>query len=178
MESNHIHRTDRPDGGEDKLKTFFIEHLNSIYSAKSHLVDNLPSLRQKVDDKDLVMGIEETTENVKKQIARMEIVYALLDSPVPERKTQGLKGLVDEAFLAISKQVHDTLLRDLCILFYLQNIENVEVASFQLLQMAAVKLEKKQVGTLLKENFEEAKKNRTLLLLISTKYITSASGKN
>jgi len=175
MESNNIPVTDRPGGGEGKLKTFFIEHLNSIYSAKSHLIDNLPSLGQTVDDKDLVMGIQETTENVKKQIARMEIVYALLDSPVPDRKTRGLKGLIDEAFLAIAKQGADTLLRDLSILFYLQNIENVEVASFQLLQMAAVKLENRQVGMLLKENFEEAKKNRTLLLLISAKYITIAS---
>lgn len=161
-----------------KLRDFFIQHLNSIHSAKSHLVENLPSLKNQIDDRDLLMGIQETIDNVQKQIARMEIIYSLLDEPSQDRKTRGLKGLIDEAFIAIEKQGNDPLLRDLCILFYLQNIENVEVASFQLLQMAAVKLENKQVGVLLKENFEEAKKNRTLLLLISAKYITAAAGQD
>ncbi|RZJ90316.1 MAG: DUF892 family protein [Chryseobacterium sp.] len=178
MKDNNIPAMDSTGADGGKLRTFFIDHLNSIFSAKSHLIENLPSLKKKIDDKDLLMGIEETTENVKKQIARMEIIYSLLDSSIPEKKTRGLKGLIDEAFLAISRQQRDTLLRDLSILFYLQNIENVEVASFQLLQMAAVKLGNRQVGILLKENFDEAKKNRTLLLLISTKYISVASGDN
>ncbi|MCZ4224812.1 DUF892 family protein [Pedobacter rhodius] len=160
------------------LRAFFIQHLNSIYSAKSHLVANLPLLRDLVEDENLLMGIGETIDNVEKQIARMEIIYSQLDTAPPEEKTIGLKGLIDEAFLAIQEQSQDPMLRDMCILFYLQNIENVEVASFQLLRMAAVKLNTGQVGQLLKDNFEEAKKNRTLLLLISAKYITSASDSN
>ncbi|MDO7743345.1 MAG: DUF892 family protein, partial [Pedobacter sp.] len=59
----------------------------------------------------------------------------------------------------------------LSIIFYLQNIESVEMASFQILQMAAVRLNNKHISQLLKENYEEAKSDRTLLLLISSKYI-------
>jgi len=59
------------------------------------------------------------------------------------------------------------------ILFYMQNIESVEMASFQVLQIAAVKLRNKLVGQLLKENFDEAKADRTLLLLVTTKYVVS-----
>jgi len=46
------------------------------------------------------------------------------------------------------------------------------MASFQVLQMAAVKLKNKQIKQLLKENYDEAKADRTLLLLIAAKYIT------
>jgi hypothetical protein len=59
-------------------------------------------------------------------------------------------------------------LRDMSILFYLQNIESMEV-----LRIAAVKLKNKQIKQLLTENVDEAKESRTLLLLISAKYITS-----
>lgn len=62
--------------------------------------------------------------------------------------------------------------RDMSIIFYLQNIESVEMASFQVLQMAAVKLKNRQIRQLLKENYDEAKADRTLLLLIAAKYIT------
>jgi len=64
-------------------------------------------------------------------------------------------------------------LRDLSILFYMQNIESVEMASFQVLKMVAVKLKNKQLTQLLTENFDEAKEDRALLLLITKKYLTS-----
>jgi len=47
------------------------------------------------------------------------------------------------------------------------------MASFQILQMAAVRLKNKHISQRLKENYEEAKADRTLLLLISSKYITN-----
>ena len=49
----------------------------------------------------------------------------------------------------------------------------MEVSSFQVLQMAAIKLQNKQIKQLIKENYAEAKADRTLLLLITAKYITA-----
>lgn len=158
--------------GSKKLKTFFIDHLNRIYSAKLHLIDRLPLLSNEAYFSDLQNAIAETVQNVEKQIARMEMIYALLDKEVAPANVLGLTSLVDDAFEAIQRQKGDAVLRDLSILFYLQNIESVEMASFQILQMAAVKIKNQQVVQLLKENYEEAKADRTLFLLISTKYIT------
>ncbi|TDO20258.1 DUF892 family protein [Pedobacter duraquae] len=159
----------------ERLEPFFIEHLAKVYVAKCHLVAKLPQINNQVNDPDLSHGIDETVVNVEKQISRIAFIFSLLDAPLPVKDANGLKGLVEEAFEAIEAQDGDEFLRDLSILFYLQNIENVEAASFQLLQMAAVKFSDKNIGELLKQNFEEAKKNRTLLLLISTKYITNAA---
>lgn len=159
--------------GSEKLKVFFIKHLDRIYAAKLHLVSKLPHLLDEVQFADLKHAIRETVEDVEKQIARMEVIYTLLDAEVSKGSIHGLTGMIEDAFEAINEQTGEPELRDLSIIFYLQNIESVEMASFQILQMAAVKLNNKHVNQLLKENYDEAKADRTLLLLISSKYITN-----
>jgi ferritin-like metal-binding protein YciE len=136
-------------------------------------VSKLPSIAEEVEFADLKNAILETVADVEKQIARMEVIYSLLDSEVSKGSIYGLTGLIEDAFEAINEQRGEPELRDLSIIFYLQNIESVEMASFQILQMAAVKLKNKHVNQLLKENYDEAKADRTLLLLISSKYITN-----
>jgi len=158
--------------GPAKLKQFFIHHLDRIYAAKAHLVAKLPLILDEVHFRDLHLAITETIADVEKQIARMEIIYALLDVKVSNESCHGLIGLVEDAFDAIMRQKKDPALRDLSIIFYMQNIESVEMASFQILQMAAVKIKNKQIKQLLKENYDEAKADRALLLLISANYIT------
>lgn len=158
--------------GTEKLKTFFVKHLNRIYFAKAHLVSRLPQLHDEVYFKDLQHAIIETVEDVEKQMARMEVIYELLDAEISKGSIHGLTGLVDDAFEAIREQQGEAELRDMSIIFYLQNIESVEMASFQVLQMAAVKLKNRQIKQLLQENYDEAKEDRTLLLLIAAKYIT------
>jgi len=157
----------------DQLKTFFIGHLDKIYFAKLHLITRLPELLEQAHFSDLKAAILQTIDHVEKEISRMEMIYTILDSNYSDYKSKGLSGLVEDAFAAIQEHGRDKELRDLAILFYLQNIESVEMASFQILQIAAVKLKNKQVVSLLKENYEEAKADRTLFLLIASKYITA-----
>lgn len=159
--------------GSEKLKLFFVKHLDRIYGAKLHLVSRLPNLLEEVEFADLKQAISDTVEDVEKQIARMEVIYTLMDAEVSRGSIHGLSGLIDDAFEAINEQHGEPELRDLSIIFYLQNIESIEMASFQILQMAAVKLKNKHINQLLKENYDEAKADRTLLLLISSKYITN-----
>ncbi|MBD1364541.1 DUF892 family protein [Mucilaginibacter sp. ZT4R22] len=158
--------------GAEKLKTFFVNHLNRVYFAKAHLVNKLPQIMDEVNFTDLRLAIRETVADVEKQMARMELIYELLDESIGKGSIHGLTGLVDDAFEAIREQAGEAELRDMSIIFYLQNIECLEMASFQVLQIAAVKLKNKQVQQLLQECYEEAKADRTLLLLIVAKYIT------
>jgi ferritin-like metal-binding protein YciE len=159
--------------GPESIKEFFVSHLNKIYSAKSHLVTKFPEIADDVEYKDLHDAMLDTINDVEKQMARMELILTLLDSTIKEESYNGIEGLVKEAFnsIKIHRQNHE--LRDLAIVYYLQNIESLEMASFQVLQMAAVKLKSKQIKQLLKENYEEAKADRTLMLFIATKYLTA-----
>lgn len=159
--------------GPKKLKIFFVNHLDKIYAAKAHLVDHLPKIAEETHFSDLRYAILETMDDVEKQMARMEIIYNILDAERSAGNFSGLAGLVDDAFADITLHSAEPELRDLAIAFYMQNIESMETASFQILQMAAVKLKNKQIKQLIKENYDEAKADRTLLLLITAKYITA-----
>lgn len=160
--------------GPDNLKRFIIDHLNIIYAAKGHLVAKLPDIAEHVHYKDLREGIQETVNDVEKQMARIEIVLALLDAGVTAEHCAGMIGMIDEAFLSIRRNTgRDRGLRDLFIAYYMQQIESVEMASFQILEMASVKLKDKQIKKLLKENYSDARADRTLMLLIAAKYIVA-----
>ncbi|WP_114941333.1 DUF892 family protein [Mucilaginibacter endophyticus] len=158
---------------KQELKSFFISHLNKIYAAKAHLVSKLPQIANEAHFRDLRHAIIETIEDVEKQMARMEMIFALLDSNIDPGNFSGLAGLVDDAFEDIKLHEKKHELRDMSILFYLHNIESMEMASFQILRIAAVKLKNNQIKQLIQENYDEAKADRTLMLLIAAKYITS-----
>ncbi|WP_316809365.1 DUF892 family protein [Pedobacter agri] len=171
--TNHPNAWDRIHLGSERLKLFFLKHLDRIYAAKVHLVHKLPLIIDEARFKDLRNAIAETVGNVEKQIARMQLIYTLLDSDPSKGSINGLSGLIEDAFEAVQEQKGEPELQDLSIIFYLQNIESIEMASFQILQMAAIRLHNQHINRLLRENYEEAKSDRTLLLLISSKYIIS-----
>ncbi len=159
----------------DKLRRFFVSHLNRIYCAKLHLVKRLPELADIANFTDLRLAISETTDEVHKQIERMHEIYQIFDEEIAIESHRGVTGLVEDAFIAVEQMGDEPELRDMSILFYMQNIEAVEMTCFQALQLAAVKLKNQQVTQLLKENYDAAKADRSLLMMVSAKYITSAA---
>jgi len=157
--------------GDTRLLKFFTDNLDKIYCAKKHMVDRFPEIANEAHFEDLNLAIMETVDDVKKQIIRMDEIYQILGAKNSVAGCSGLAGMIEEAFAAISEQKDDTALRDMSILFYLQNMESIEVASFQVLQMMAVKMKNSEILQLLKENLDEAKDDRMLLLLITAKYV-------
>ena len=155
------------------LEFFFINHLDKIYAAKSMLVAEFPQILDNAYFSDLREAIYETVEDVKKQIARMDEIYQIMGAAVSEGNSNGLKGLIDDSFKDIGLHSSNPELRDMSILFYLHNIESIEMASFQILEMLAVKLKNGRIKQLIQQNYEEAKADRTLLLLINAKYIST-----
>jgi len=159
--------------GDTRLLKFFTDNLDKIYCAKKHMVDRFPEIANEAHFSDLNLAIMETVDDVKKQIIRMDEIYELLGAQNSIAGCSGLAAMIEEAFTAISEQKDDTALRDMSILFYLQNMESIEIASFQVLQMMAVKMKNSEILQLLKENLDEAKDDRMLLLLITAKYVAS-----
>jgi ferritin-like metal-binding protein YciE len=103
----------------------------------------------------------------------MESIYEIMDARVEKGSINGLKGLIDDSFDEIKLQQNNPELRDMSIMFYMTNIEATEMASFQILQLLSVKIGNEEIKKLIKENFDEAKTDKALLLLITTKYLTT-----
>lgn len=155
------------------LVEFFIHHLNKVYSAKTHLLKRLPEILYQVHFTDLEEAIYETIEVVKNQRMRMELIYEIMDAKLEGGNINGLKGLIDDSFDEISLHQGNPELRDMSIMFYMTNIEATEMASFQVLQLLAVKIGNDEIKRLIKENFDEAQTDKALLLLITTKYLNT-----
>lgn len=165
--------TEKIDLNKNDLLEFFVHHLNRIYSAKTHLLKKLPEILFEVQFADLEGAIHETIEIVQKQRKRMEQIYAMLDADISEGSVGGLTGLISDSFDDIKKHQGNPELRDMSIMFYMTNIEAMEMASFQILQLLSVKIGNDKIKALIKENFDEAQADKALLLLITTKYLTT-----
>lgn len=157
--------------GKSDLTEFFIHHLNRVYSAKTHLLKRLPEILFQVQFADLEGAIHETIEIVSHQRERMKEIYQMLGAEISAGSINGLEGLINESFEDIKSHQDNPELRDMSIMFYMTNIEAMEMASFQILQLLSVKLGKDRIKDLIKENFDEATSDKALLLLITAKYL-------
>ncbi|RKR80440.1 ferritin-like metal-binding protein YciE [Mucilaginibacter gracilis] len=155
---------------QEELKGFFISHLNRIYCAKSQLIDKLPALVKNSHFLDLKQAIEETIEVVGNQIRRMKEIYIRLDAHYESESCIGLVGILDEAFQSIGKPGDSTGVRDLSILFYMQNIESIEMASFKMMMLVAAQLEQPDIAQLLLECYDEAREDKILFKEITKNY--------
>lgn len=73
----------------DESRDFFIVHLNKIYAAKSHLVSSLGTLKTEAHFSDLKKGVQATANDVKKQLERLQEIYALLETEASEERCNG-----------------------------------------------------------------------------------------
>ena len=169
-----IIQTDTPqyhDVEPQLLNKFFLRHLDRIYCAKSHLVERLQESNISTRFKDLHRAVNKTCKDVNSQIARINRIYVLLGSKASMQYCDGLVAMVEDAFLSIHQQQDSEFLRNLSILAYLHEIESVEIASFNILLLAASHLPDKQVAQLIKENLDEANEDCELVMLITKKYL-------
>lgn len=164
-------RTPAKELSKQELRHFFISHLNRIYCAKSQLVEKLPELGRRSHFLDLRQAIDETVEVVKQQIGRMKQIYIALDAFYQPESCIGLVGILDEAFQSIGAPGDSPSLRDLSILFYMQNIESIEMASFKMMIHVADRLEQPGIAQLLLECYDEAREDKILLKEIMEKYL-------
>lgn len=155
------------------LKRYFLNHLNKLYCAKGHLVSRLPAVLDLAKFADLREAISETIADISSQLVRMREIYQIMDADYESSNCRMFMGLIDDLFSGVADEEGNPELQDMSIIYYLQNIESLEMASFHALQMAAVKFENEDVSQLLQDNFDEAKAERTLLRLITAKYLVN-----
>lgn len=156
--------------GDSHLKRIFLEHLNSIYFGKQHLlvffdeIENIASLQQ------LKLAIDELRGDTNKQIADMDEIYSHIETEPSKTSMLGIKGMTLEAYLSVIKSGKTPLERDVFILFYLQIIEGIEVTYFKVLKNLA-----KAAGynyTFLDQPFDLAVENKFLFETIHKEYIS------
>ena len=101
---------------------------------------------------------------------KMDEVFAYIGKSPSKTNTLGIKAITLEAYLAAIKAGKSPLEKDVFILFYLQQIEGIEITYFQVLKNLA-----KSIGyshTFLDQTFDIAVENRVLFEAIYKEYIS------
>src|SRR5665213_3629344 len=119
------------------LKRTFLEHLNYIYTGKHNLLKFFLEVKEIAKLNVLKMAIQEGIDDTKDQIAQMDEIYASIKEKPSKTKTLGLSAISLEGYLAVIKSGKTPLERDVFILFYLQQIEGIEMTYFNVLKNLA-----------------------------------------
>lgn len=156
---------------DDKLlKKTFLEHLNYIYYGKQHLVDFFNEVKKFATLNVLKQAIDEATEDAENQQKQLEEIYTAIEESPSKTRTLSIKATTLEAYLAAIREGRTALERDVFILFYLQQIEGIEITYFKVLKNLA-----KAIGynnAFLDQPFDAAVENRILFESIYKEYIS------
>lgn len=157
MENNHLER-------------IFLEHLNSIYLGKAHLLEFFEEVEEMACLQPLKLAIDECRNDTKNQIEHLDSIYESIDKKPSKTSILGIKAMTLEAYIAVIKTGKTPVERDVFILFYLQIIEGIEVTYFKVLKNLA-----KSIGysnTFLDQPFDTAVENKVLFEAIYKEYIS------
>lgn len=156
---------------QDELRQFFVSHLDRIYCAKIQLAEKLPQVAGRLFSAQLQEAIQETVADVQRQLHRLNEIYIRMDTFYHKENCSGLIGVLDEAFQSIGRPQDGPGLRDLAALFYMQEIEGIEIASFKMLMLVADQLHNKEIKGLLAECYGEAREDKALFKALITGYL-------
>ncbi|MDB5123745.1 MAG: hypothetical protein JWP94_1874 [Mucilaginibacter sp.] len=151
------------------LKKTFLEHLNYIYLGKHHLLNFFKEVKEIAKLNVLKMALQEGIDDTEDQIMQMDEIYAAIQEKPSKTNTLGLKAMTLEAYLAVIKSGKTPLERDVFILFYLQQIESIEITYYKVLKNLA-----KAVGynyRFLDQPIDLAVENKILFETIYQEYI-------
>ena len=152
------------------LKKTFLEHLNYIYFGKQHLINFFDEVKQIASLKTLKLAIQEGIDDTNSQVDHLDGIYVAIEEKPSKTNTLALKALTLEAYMAAIKAGKTALERDVFILFYLQQIEGMEITYYKVLKNLA-----KAIGysnTFLNQPFDLAVENRVLFETIYKEYIS------
>ena len=152
------------------LKKTFLEHLNSIYTGKQHLVKFFLEIKSIASLQQLKLAIEECIDDTENQMTQLDEIFKSIGEDQSKISVLGIKAISLEAYLSAIKAGKTPLERDVYILFYLQMIEGIEITYYKVLKNLA-----KAIGysnTFLDKPFDLAVENKVLFEQIYKEYIS------
>ena len=152
------------------LKKIFLEHLNSIYLGKHHLVDFFTEVEEIAALQQLKLAIDECRNDTYGQIEAMDEIYKSIGRSPSKTSVLGIKAMTLEAYLAVIKGGKTPVEKDVFILFYLQIIEGIEITYFKVLKNLGIAIG--YSNTFLDQPFDTAVDNKILFETIYKEYIS------
>jgi len=156
------------------LKKIFLEHLNSIYCGKRHLIEFFEEIKELATLQFLKNAIEECKVDAEHQMQHLDGIFNSINEDQSKISVLGMKAMTLEAYISAIKAGKTPMERDVFIVFYLQLIEGIEVTYFKVLKNLA-----KSIGysnSFLDKPFNQAVEDKIMFESIYKEYISEPAG--
>ncbi len=136
------------------LEELFIEELKDIYSAETQLTEALPKMAEAAVSPQLKKGFQNHLEQTKKQIARIEEIFADKEYSPRGKKCIGMEGLIKEGEEIIKSDIDKSVL-DAALIAAAQRVEHYEISAYGTARTFAQMLGDSKAVRLLDESIQE-----------------------
>jgi len=142
--------------GTGTLHDAFVDELRDTYDAEKQLTKALPKMAKAADSPELRAAFESHLEETRRQIERLEEVFAVLEEKARGKHCDGIAGIIEEG-KAIMEEDFDDATMDACLIAAGQRAEHYEMAAYGTLIAWAQAMGHTEVAALLEQNLEEEK---------------------
>ena len=136
------------------FKELLVEQLSDIYDAEMQITDALPKLVSAASDEDLKEAFSHHLAETRRQIERLEQVFAELEASPSGKRCKAMQGLLEEGEEAIQKSVTGNL-KDALLIAGAQRVEHYEISAYGTAIAWAKQLDLDDVADLLDESLDE-----------------------
>jgi ferritin-like metal-binding protein YciE len=154
----------------DSLTKLYVHELKDLYSAEKQLVEALPKMVAAAGSKDLKKALKDHLAVTRRQVQRLDKVFARTDFSPRGHKCEGMAGLIKEGASLLKEESEPDVL-DAAIIGAAQRVEHYEMAGYGVARTYAEKLGDYKAADLLQESLEEEAQADRLLSRIAERTI-------
>jgi len=136
------------------LEDLYVDHLKDLYSAETQLVKALPQMSKAADSRELKRALEYHLEQTRKQVSRLEEIFAERKGSPRGKKCVGMEGLIKEGQEVLHSDMSGSV-RDAALIAAAQRVEHYEIAGYGTARAYADILGDKKAISLLGTTLEE-----------------------
>ncbi|MBB6112020.1 DUF892 family protein [Mucilaginibacter lappiensis] len=161
--------------GNLAIRSIFINQLSILYSAKNHLIDNLPTLINNSNFNTLKLALSEQLDDTHTQMISLKTIFKSLNESALKDYCIGMNAIIKEALDQVQDDKSYRYESDMSIIFYMGVIEHLQVGASKILNLLALRPELREYAQLVTECLDIAKDNSKLFLLVAEEYLQAVN---
>jgi ferritin-like metal-binding protein YciE len=138
----------------DSLHDLYVSELKDLYSAENQLLKALPKMAKKAAAPELRDAFTEHLEVTRKQVERLETIFAELGVSPKGKKCKAMEGLIEEGKEVIDEDGAAAVL-DAALIACAQRVEHYEMAGYGCVRTFADLLGYADAAALLQQTLDE-----------------------
>ena len=154
----------------DSLTKLYAHELKDLYSAENQLVEALPKMVAAASNKDLKKALKDHLAATRRQVQRLDKVFARTEYSRRGHKCEGMEGLIKEGASLLKEDSEPDVL-DAAIIAAAQRVDHYEMAGYGVARTYAEKLGDYKAADLLQESLEEEAQADRLLSRLAERAI-------